>query len=97
MKKLSPNLPILESPNPFWGGVHNLLCVHLEEKEVTQLCPTLCKSMDASPWMQVHRLLMEFSRQEYWSELPFPSSEDRPNPGTEPRSPALQAVSFFTV
>ena len=34
---------------------------------------------------------MGFSRQEYWSGLPFPSPGDPPNPGTEPRSPALQA------
>ena len=34
---------------------------------------------------------MEFSRQEYWSGLPFPSPGDLPNPGTEPRSSALQA------
>ena len=33
---------------------------------------------------------MEFSRQEYWSGLPFPSPGDLPNPGIEPRSPALQ-------
>ena len=34
---------------------------------------------------------MGFSRQEYWSGLPFPSPEDLPDPGIEPRSPALQA------
>ena len=34
---------------------------------------------------------MEFSRQEYWSGLPFPSPGDLPNPGTEPGSPALEA------
>ena len=34
---------------------------------------------------------MEFSQQEYWSRLPFPSSGDLPDPGIEPRSPALQA------
>ena len=34
---------------------------------------------------------MGFSRQEYWSGLPFPSSGDLPNPGIEPGSPALQA------
>ena len=34
---------------------------------------------------------MGFSRQEYWSELPFPSPGDLPHPGIEPRSPALQA------
>ena len=34
---------------------------------------------------------IEFSRQEYWSGLPFPSPGDLPNPGIEPGSPALQA------
>ena len=34
---------------------------------------------------------MEFSRQEYWSGLPFPSKGNLPNPGIEPGSPALQA------
>ena len=34
---------------------------------------------------------MGFSRQEYWSELPFPSPGDLPDPGTELWSPALQA------
>ena len=36
-------------------------------------------------------LSMGFSRQEYWSRLPFPSPGDLPNPGIEPGSPALQA------
>ena len=36
-------------------------------------------------------LSMGFSRQEYWSGLPFPSPGDLPNPGIKPRSPALQA------
>ena len=34
---------------------------------------------------------MGFSRQEYWSGLPFPSPGDLPNPGIEPGSPALEA------
>ena len=34
---------------------------------------------------------MRFSRQEYWSGLPFSSPEDLPDPGIEPESPALQA------
>ena len=37
---------------------------------------------------------MEFSRPEYWSGWPFPSPRDLPNPGIEPRSPALQADSL---
>ena len=36
-------------------------------------------------------LSVEFSRQEYWSGLPFPSAGDLPDPGIEPMSPALQA------
>ena len=38
---------------------------------------------------------MEFSRQEYWSGLPFPSPGDLPNPGIKLRSPALQADSLL--
>jgi len=37
---------------------------------------------------------MEFSRQEYWSGLPFPSPVDLPHPGIEPRSAALQDGSL---
>ena len=37
---------------------------------------------------------MEFSRQEYWSGLPFPSPGDLPDPGIEPGSPSLQVDSF---
>ena len=43
-------------------------------------------------------LSMEFSRQEYWSEFPFPSLRDLPEPGIQPKSlvsPAL-AGGFFT-
>ena len=36
-------------------------------------------------------LSMEFSRQEYWSGLPFPSPGDLPDPGIKPKSPTLQA------
>ena len=39
---------------------------------------------------------MGFSKQAYWSGLPFPSPGDLPDPGTEPRSPALQADSLLT-
>ena len=47
----------------------------------------------AIPWTVVYQasLSMGFSRQEYWSGLPFPSPGDLPHPGIEPRSPALQA------
>ena len=39
-------------------------------------------------------LSMGFPKQEYWSELPFPSPGDLPNSGIEPRSPALQVDSL---
>ena len=47
----------------------------------------------ANPWTVAYQgpPSMGFSRQEYWSGLPFPSPGDLPNPGIEPRSPALQA------
>ena len=46
----------------------------------------------ATPWTVARQapLSMGFSRQEYWSGLPFPSPGDLPNPGIEPGSPALQ-------
>ena len=51
----------------------------------------------AIPWTAAHQapLSMRFSRQGYWSGLPFPSPGDLPNPGIEPRSPALQADSLL--
>ena len=52
-----------------------------------------CVRLFATPWTRVHQAppSMGFSRQEYWSGLPFPSPGNLPNPGIEPRSPALQA------
>ena len=41
-------------------------------------------------------LSMEFSRQEYWSGLPFPSLGDLAHPGIKPGSPALQADSLLS-
>ena len=40
---------------------------------------------------------MELSRQEYWSELPFPSPGDLPDPGIELRSPTLEADALLSV
>ena len=54
-------------------------------------------SDSVTPWTIVHQapLSMEFSRQEYWSGLPFPSPGDLPDPGIEPRSSVLQADSLL--
>ena len=60
---------------------------------VSKSCPTL-----ATPWTIAYQapLSLGFSRQEYWSRLPFPSPGDLPNPGIEPGSPALKADSLPT-
>ena len=49
-----------------------------------------------TPWTVAHQapLSMGFSKQEYWSGLPFPSPVDLLNPGVEPGSAALQAHSL---
>ena len=51
-----------------------------------------------TPWTIAYQAppSMEFSRQEYWSGLPFPSLGDLPDPGIEPRSPALQADALLS-
>ena len=50
----------------------------------------------ATPWTVAHQapLSKGFSRQEYWSGLPFPSPRDLPDPGIEPTFPALQAILY---
>ena len=69
--------------------VFGCVCAHI------QSCPTLCSLIDSSlPDFFVH----EFSRQEYWSGLPFPAPKDLPNLGIELASlvsPEL-ADRFFT-
>ena len=70
------------------SGSYHLLTFGKSESEVTQSCLTLC-----DPWTVAHKApsSVRFSRQEYRSGLPFPSPEDLPDPGIEPRSPTLQA------
>ena len=58
---------------------------------VTQLCPLFETPQTVACQASLY---MEFSRQEYWSGLPFPSPEELPNPGIEPWSPASQADSL---
>ena len=57
-------------------------------------------SDSVTPWTVAHQtsLSMGFSRQEYWSELPFPTPGDLPAPGIEPVSPGSPALAsgFFT-
>ena len=69
-------------------GIHVCCCF------VPQSCLTLCYPMDCSPpGSSVHG---SSHGQEYWSGLPFPSLGDLPDPGIEPRSPALTGRFFTT-
>ena len=64
--------------------------VHVNWSEVKLLSRV---RLFATPWTVAYQapLSMVFSMQEYWSGLPFPSPGDLPDPGIEPRSPALYA------
>ena len=69
--------------------LHACVCVCQSLRHV-QLFVTPCAEACQAP------LSMGFSRQEYWSGFPFPSPGDIPYPGSEPRSPALQADSSLS-
>ena len=71
-------------------GIFNLCCGMKMKVKVKLLSYV---RLSATPWTIAYQAppSVGFSRQEYWSELPFPSLGDLPNPGIKPRSPALQA------
>ena len=55
-----------------------------------------CVQFFVTPWAVARQapLSTGFPQQEYWSGLPYPSPGDLPDPGIEPRTPALQADSL---
>ena len=69
------------------------LIKHESESEVAQSCWTL-----STPWTVAYQApqSMEFSRQEYWGGLPFPSPQDLPHPGIKPTSSVLAGGFFIT-
>ena len=70
---------------PFWP-----MC--LPEVKWSEVKSLSCVWLFATPWTVAYQApSMRFSRQEYWSGLPFPSPEDLPDTGIEPGFPALQA------
>ena len=94
-----PSLSMRFSRQGYWSGLpfpspHNLMpFVKSTCCLVAQSCPALHNPMDCSlptrllcPW--------DFPRQGSWSEFPFPSKRDLPDPGIEPASPAWQADSL---
>ena len=68
----------------------------MKESEVTQLCPTLCDPMDCHGVACQDPPSMGFSKQEYWSGLPFPSPGDLSDPGIKAGSLALQVDSLVS-
>ena len=71
------------------GCVYVCVCARvLSPFSHVRLCVTLWTVACQAP------LYMGFSRREHWSGLPFPSAGDLPDPGIEPRSPALQVVAL---
>ena len=97
--RLRQNRPLIRAPS-FRGHCRSqnlekkkLSRKHIKVKLVTQLCMTLCDPMDCSPpGSSVHGILQV--RILEW--VGFPSPGALPNPGIEPRSPALQADSLLT-
>ena len=86
------------SRQEYWNGLPFLSPGDLPYPGVPCIESEVMKSLShvqlfAIPWTVVYQasLSMGFSRQEYWSGLPFPSPGDLPDPRIEPRSPALQA------
>ena len=72
-----------------YRSFHSLLLLFSYYSEVKSLSRV---RLFVTPWTVAYQAppSMEFSRQEYQSGLPFPSPGDLPDPGIEPRSPALQ-------
>ena len=75
---------------------------HLESPVLAMYCACMLSHVQlfVTLWTLAHKLplSMGFSRQEYWSGLPFPSPGDLPDPGIEPMtpvSPAVQADSLL--
>ena len=67
-----------------------LLCRKRKERQMKSLSRV---RLFGAPWTVAYQAppSMGFSKQGYWSRLPFPSPGDLPDPGIEPRSPTLQA------
>ena len=80
-------------------GIHQVLHQHLSPGDAFVLVASVWSEVKllshvqlfAPPWTVAYQapLYMGFSRQEYWSGVPFPSPGDIANPGIEPGSPAL--------
>ena len=69
-----------------------------EDTTFVILCVLVTQSyVTVTPWTVSHQAppSMVFSRQEYWSRLPFPSPEDLPNPGSNPGLPHSSQILYY--
>ena len=75
-------------------------CLHSHfEGKMHKCCLVVSNSVTTRTVAPQALLSMDSSRQKYWSELPFPTSEDLPDPGIKPQSPtapALPQANFST-
>jgi len=78
---------LFHTSNLHWPSVLHMIVYMFQCKSLSRV------QLFVTPWTVAHQAppFMGFSKQEYWSGLPFPSPGDLPNPGIEPRSPTLQA------
>ena len=85
------NLPAMQEMQDTW--VKSLSQEDPLEKVKVKVKSLSRVPLFVTPWTVAYQApqSMGFSRQEYWSGLPFPSPWDLPNPGIKPGSPALQA------
>ena len=90
----------LQELNCFFDGCVNRQCHLLTISYTPETLLVVVGALDTHSCLILvtHQapLSIGFSRQEYWSELPFPSPGVPPNPGIEPGSPALHADSLLT-
>ena len=83
----------MRSSNLFQFGIISSLLISFQLLFLEEVESLSRVQLFVTPWTVAYKasLSMEFSRQAYWSGLPFPSPGDLPDPGIEPGSPALQA------
>ena len=82
----------MESASAAWQA-DSLPLSHPPEFQFSSVQSLSRVQLFVTPWTVAYQASpsMGFSKQEYWSGLPFPSPEDLPDPGVEPGSPTLQA------
>ena len=90
------NNPLKFDEINLFSSSHKFITLHIDlntpEGEL-KMKSLSCVRLIVTPWTAVYQTppSIDFSKQEYWTELPFPSPEDLPDSVIEPRFPSLQA------